>query len=48
MQMLRDFKYKEEYNKTLDKKYYTYYAYISDFNDRYVLTVNGDAIKLLN
>lgn len=43
-----DFKYLEKSNSTLDKTFYTYYAYINDFDDQYTLTVNDKSIKFQN
>lgn len=40
------FKYSEKQNSTLDTTFYTYYAYINNFNEQYVLSVNGNLIKL--
>lgn len=43
-----EFKYLERYNSTLDKTFYTYYAYINEFDEQYALTVNGRLIKIQN
>lgn len=43
-----EFKYLEKSNSTLGKTFYTYYAYINDFNDQYALTVNDKLIKIQN
>lgn len=43
-----EFKYLEKSNSTLGKTFYTYYAYINDFNDQYSLTVNDKLIKIQN
>lgn len=43
-----DFKYLEKSNSTLDKTFYTYYAYIGSFDDKYALTMNGKLIKICN
>lgn len=36
----------EKYNKTLNKKYITYYAHISHFSSQYSVNVNGEEIAL--
>lgn len=40
------FKYLEKSNSTLNKTFYTYYAYINGFDDQYAITVNGKQIKI--
>lgn len=35
----------DESNSALNKTFYTYYAYINDYDNQYVLTVNGKTIK---
>jgi hypothetical protein len=41
-----EFYYSTERNSTLNKTFYTYYAYIHDFNDLYTLTINRRTISL--
>lgn len=41
-----EFKYLEKSNSTIDKTFYTYYAYINNFNEQYSLTINGKQIEL--
>lgn len=43
-----EFKYLEKSNSTLGKTFYTYYAYINNFDDQYTLTVNDKSIKIQN
>lgn len=43
-----DFYYLEETNSTLNKIFYTYYAYIDDFSSDYTVTVNGKSIIVQN
>lgn len=43
-----EFKYLDKSSSTLDKVFYTYYAYINEFNDQYALTINGKLIKIHN
>lgn len=38
----------EKSNSALNETFYTYYAYVNDYNDQYVLTVNGKTIKIQN
>lgn len=38
------FKHLEKFNSILGKTFYTYYAYINNFDDQYTLTVNGNSI----
>lgn len=42
-----EFYYLTEINNTLKKTFYTYYAYIYDFNDQYTLTINESTISLI-
>ena len=42
------FYYLDEVNETLDKVFYTYYAYVQNLNDDYSITLNGKAIALHN
>lgn len=39
------FKYLKNYNETLGKSFYCYYAYISEMNDQYTLYINGKSIE---
>jgi len=39
-----EFQYLDKNNRTLNKTFYTYYAYINNFNNQYTLTVNGKTI----
>lgn len=43
-----EFYYLDKTNSTLNKTFYTYYAYINEFDDRYTLIVNGNTIRLQN
>lgn len=43
-----EFQYSDKFNSTLNKTYYTYYTYINGYDEQYVLTVNGKAIKIQN
>ena len=43
-----EFQYLDKSNSTLNKTFYTYYAYINNFNDQYTLTVNDKTIKVQN
>lgn len=38
----------EKSNSVLNETFYTYYAYVNDYNDQYALTVNGETIKIQN
>ena len=42
------FKYLDKSNSSLGRMFYTYYAYINEFNDQYALTINGKLIKIQN
>lgn len=43
-----EFRHLDKTDRVLNKTFYTYYAYISHFNDQYALTVNGRVIKVRN
>lgn len=43
-----EFKCLEKSNNTIGKTFYTYYAYVNNFDDQYTLTVNGNSIKIMN
>lgn len=43
-----EFKCLEKTNSTLGKTFYTYYAYINNFDAQYSLTVNGNSIQIHN
>ena len=43
-----EFRYLEKFNDTLGKSFFTYYAYINNYDDQYVVTVNGNSIKIQN
>lgn len=40
------FQFLDEANRVLNKTFYTYYAYIHDYDDQYVLSVNGKTIEI--
>ncbi len=41
-----EFKISENFNSTLNKTFYTYYAYINNFDEQYSVNVNGKTIKI--
>ena len=36
----------KEYNSAIEKDYYTYYAYLAEYNSDYELTLNGETVRL--
>ncbi len=43
-----EFKFSKRYISTIGETYYTYYAYIKDFDEHYTLTVNGKNFQCTN
>lgn len=43
-----EFCYLSDFNATLNKTFYTYYAYVNNFDSKYTITVNGRTIALLD
>lgn len=42
-----EFQYLYDTNEVLNKTFYTYYAYITDFDEEYTISINDKSIKLL-
>lgn len=40
------FEHLDKANSTLNKTFYTYFAFIDSFDEQYALTVNGKSIKI--
>lgn len=41
-----EFKVLKEYHSSLNETFYTYFAYVNSLDDGYVLTVDGETIKV--